>query len=134
VIGFLLRRIGLGLAAASIAATSAAVIVVALAFTLYALVRPALGPAGGAAVVAAAAALLLVLAAASLAMAGRGAKPAKIVPHGKDPAARLINFIREKPVTAVAGALGVGFLAIRNPRYLGAAVRSFLEGRPTPRK
>lgn len=132
-ISYLLRRVGLGLAAASIAATSAAVIVVALAFALFALVRPALGPAGAAAVVAGAAAVLLVLAALSLAMVGRG-KPPRIVPHGKDPAARLMNFIREKPVTAIAGALGVGFMAIRNPRYLGAAVRSFLEGRPSPKR
>jgi hypothetical protein len=67
-------------------------------------------------------------------MAGSAAKPSKLIPHGKDPMARIVNFIREKPVTAIAGALGVGFMAIRNPRYLGAAIRSFLEGRPVPKR
>jgi hypothetical protein len=28
----------------------------------------------------------------------------------------------------------VGFMAIRNPRYLGAAIRSFIEGREAPKR
>ncbi|HEV7158508.1 MAG TPA: hypothetical protein VGN38_09155 [Caulobacteraceae bacterium] len=133
-IGYLLRRIGLGLAAAAIAATSAAVIVVALAFALYAWVRPVVGPAGAGAVVAGAAALLLILAALSLVMLARGGKRPQIKPRGKDAAERVVNFVRDKPVTAIAGALGVGFMAIRNPRYLGAAIRSFIEGREAPKR
>ncbi len=43
-----------------------------------------------------------------------------------------MNFLREKPVVAISAAIGAGFLAVRNPRYLGAAVRSFLEGREPP--
>jgi hypothetical protein len=43
-----------------------------------------------------------------------------------------MSLAQEKPVVAIAAALGVGFLLIRNPRYLGAAVRAFVEGRETP--
>ena len=74
-IKLILGRIGVALAAAAILATSAAIFVVALAFALYALVKPTVGP-----------------------------------------------------VTAIAAAIATGFFAIRNPRYLGVAVRSFLEG------
>lgn len=133
-IAFLLRRVGLGLAAAAVIATSAAIIIVALAFALYALTEPRLGRAGAAGVVAAAAALVSLLAGATLALAARAKPPTKLTPHGRDPASRILNFVKEKPVTAVAAALAAGFLAIRNPRYLGVAVRSFLEGREPPKR
>ena len=55
----LIRRLTVGLLAAAVLATGASVVVVALAFALYALVTPYVGRAGGAAVVAAAAALLI---------------------------------------------------------------------------
>jgi hypothetical protein len=45
-----------------------------------------------------------------------------------------MNFFRDKPVVAVGAALGAGFLAVRNPKYLGAAIRSFIEGHETPKK
>jgi hypothetical protein len=45
---------------------------------------------------------------------------------------RGLDLVREKPVVAVSAALAAGFLAIRNPKYLGAAIRAFVEGRPPP--
>jgi hypothetical protein len=123
----------MGLAAAAVLATSASISVVALAFALYAAVKPYFGPAGGAAIVAAAAAVVLLVGVLALSLAGR-TKPLKVTPKGKDPGERIMNFVREKPVTAVAGAVGVGFLAIRNPKYLGVAIRSFLEGRESPKR
>jgi len=132
VIKLVLRQLGLGLAAAAVLATSTAIFVAALAFALFALVRPQLGPAGAAAVVAGAAAAIVFLVGVGLALGGRPKTP-KLVPKGKDPFARIVNFLREKPVTAIAGAIGVGFLAIRNPKYLGVAARAFLEGRQPPK-
>lgn len=131
-IAHLLRRVGLGLAAAAVIATSAAIIVAALAFALFALVRPQFGPAGAAATVAGAAAALLLIVGLALTMAAGRSRPAPVVPRGRDPVERVVNFIKDKPVTAVAAAVAAGFLAIRNPGYLGAAVRSFLEGKPPP--
>lgn len=129
----ILVRIGLALAAASILATSAAIFVVALAFALYAWVQPMVGPVGAAGIVAGAAALLVLLVGLAIALAPR--PKARLIPHGKDPAARIVNFLKEKPVTAVVAAIATGFFAIRNPKYLGSAVRSFLEGQtPTKRR
>src|SRR5665213_1285019 len=104
----MLRRLFLTLAAAAAFATSASICVVALAFALYALVEPYVGRAGGAAIVA-------------------GAAVGGV-------AERVLRFVREKPVVAISAALGAGFLAVRNPRYLGAAVRAFFEGREIPRR
>lgn len=132
-IKFVLGRVSLGLAAAAVLATSAAVFVVALAFALFALVRPDLGPAGAAAVVAAAAALLALAIGLILLVIPRP-KPPKIEPRGKDVLDRITNFVRDAPIAAVVGAVAVGFLAIRNPGYLGAAIRSFLEGGGAPRR
>jgi len=133
VIRLFLRQVGLGLAAAAVLATCAAIFVAALAIALFALLLPRLGPAGAAASVAAAAAAILLIAGVAIAMAGRPKTP-KVLPKGKDPFARIVNLIKEQPVSAVAAAIAVGLLAIRNPRYLGVAARSFLEGREPPKR
>jgi hypothetical protein len=130
----MVRRLVLALAAAVAFAASAAVCVVALAFALYALVEPYLGRAGAAAVVAAAFALLMALGAAfagAAAKRGRDRRPPVLAGR---PMERFLRFVREKPVVAISAALGAGFLAIRNPRYLGAALRAFFEGREVPRR
>ena len=44
-----------------------------------------------------------------------------------------MSFFREKPVVAISAALGAGFLAVRNPRYLGEVIRSFVENREPPK-
>ncbi|MGH7022303.1 MAG: hypothetical protein ACREEB_01790 [Caulobacteraceae bacterium] len=132
-IKFILGRVGVALAAAAVLATSAAIVVVALAFALYALVRPLVGPAGAAAIVAGAAALIMLIIGLVLAMAPK-TKRAKVVPRGGDPAARIINLFKDVPLTAIAAAVATGFLAIRNPGYLGVAIRSFLEGEPPPKR
>ncbi len=61
-------------------------------------------------------------------------RPARISAKGKDPAERVINFFKDTPFTAIAAAVATGVLAIRNPKYLGVAVRSFLEGGEDPRR
>lgn len=126
----------MGAVATSALAACAAVTVVALAFAEYALIEPWIGRAGGAACVAGTTALLIGIG-ALVASAGGG----KVAP--KPPPAparsseafleRAFDFVKEKPVVAIAAALAAGFLAVRNPGYLGAAVRSFLEGEQPPR-
>jgi hypothetical protein len=133
VIRLFLRQVGLGLAAAAVLATCAAIFVAALALALFALVLPRLGPAGAAATVAAAAGAILLIAGVAIALAGRPKAP-KVTPKGKDPLARIVNLLKEQPVSAIAAAIAVGVLAIRNPRYLGVAARSFLEGHEPPRR
>jgi hypothetical protein len=128
----MVRRLFLILAAAAAFAAGAAICVVALAFALYALVQPNVGRAGAAAIVAGVAALLIALAGLFIGLAAKE-KPSKAVPPGSV-VDRVIRFVREKPVVAISAALGAGFLAIRNPLYLGAALRAFIEGRETPRR
>ena len=130
----ILRRILFFLASATALAVSAGVIVVALAFALYALVKPYVGASGGAAIVAAAAAVLI----GGLGLAiGAAARPRRRRAGRRDadtPLDRMVDFIRDKPVTSMAAAIAAGLMAVRNPDYLGAAIRSFIEGRERPRR
>ena len=125
-IKLILGRVGVGLAAAAILATSASIIVFALAFALFALVQPYVGTAGAAGVVAGAAGLLILL--VGLIVALMPTPKMRIAPRGKDPVDRAANFFRDLPLTAIIAAIAAGAIAIRNPKYLGTAVRSFLEG------
>jgi hypothetical protein len=47
---------------------------------------------------------------------------------------RLMGFVKDKPITAIGGAIAAGILAVRNPGYLGSVIRSFVEGREPPRR
>ncbi len=103
----ILRRLLSFLAAATALSVSAGVIVVALAYAVFALVRPFWGPAGAAGVVAASAALLIGI--LGLVMAGLAmGKPQRRRWRGARARERLmdavVDFVRSKPVTAVAGA------------------------------
>ncbi len=126
----------LGTVATSAFAAAAAVLVVALAFAFYALLEPQLGRAGAAASLAGVIAVLMGLGGLIIG-AGANSKPKKpdIPPPGRPEAliARAFDFVREKPVVAVVAALAAGFMAVRNPGYLGTALRSFLEGQEPPR-
>ena len=126
----ILRRVILALAGAAVLAASAAVCVVALAFGLYAWVEPTLGRAGAAGVVAGATALLVAAAAAALLIASRGKRRKVALVPNRTALDRSLDFVRDQPVLAIIGAVGAGLLAVRNPEYLGSAVRAFFEGRP----
>jgi hypothetical protein len=127
----IVRRILFFLAGATALAVSAGVIVVALAYALFAAVKPYVGAAGGAAVVAGAAALLIGLIGFSLTMAARPKKRKPTEPQSMTQ--RVTDFIKDKPVVAIAGAIAAGLMAVRNPRYLGSVIRAFVEGRETPK-
>jgi hypothetical protein len=129
----ILRRLLYFLIGAAALSVSAGVIVVALAYGLYALVRPALGPAGASGVVAAAAALLIGLIGLILTNMARP-PPKKKSSEPESVVERVIDFVRSKPLTSVGAAIAAGILAVRNPGYLGSALRSFVEGVDSPRK
>jgi len=112
-------------------AVSAGVVVIALAFALFALARPYVGPAGGAAIVAGAAALLIGLIGLTFALLGR--RPRRKASEPESVTERIVDFVKSKPITAVGGAIAAGILAIRNPGYLGSAIRAFMENREPPR-
>jgi hypothetical protein len=125
------RRLLFLLAAATMLAVSAGVIVIALAYALFALVKPYVGPAGASAIVALAAALLIGLIGLTFALMGR--RPKRKLAEPESVTERVVDFVKSKPITAVGGAIAAGILAIRNPGYLGSAIRAFLEGREPSR-
>lgn len=117
----ILRRVLLAVAAAGAIGSAAGVLVVALAFAVYAFFRDMVGPAGAAAIVAGLTGLGLLLTGLFLALgAGVGRKPQGL-------GERLADFVREKPLTAIAAGLGAAFLAFRNPAILMAFLAAFLE-------
>jgi hypothetical protein len=130
----MLRRLLLGVIAAAAMAASASVLVVALAFALYALVEPSLGAAGASATVAGAAALLIGLMGMTIALLARARRPKPRPDAMGGVVERIFELVRDKPVVAIAAALGAGLMAVRNPAYLGSAIRAFLEGRPPPKR
>jgi hypothetical protein len=123
------RRVLLALMAAATFAAAAAVIVVALAFALYAFVEPRLGRAGAAATVAFVVAILIGFAGMVMALAARGRRRSKATATlSGGILERAIAFVRQKPILAASAALGAGLMASRNPKYLGEAIRAFLDG------
>ena len=113
------------LAAAAAVIAAAGVLVVALAFTLYAVMRDVAGysPAASSAVVALVAALIVVLPALVLAIKlGFGRRQ-------RTPIERLKAFVTERPLSAAAAALAAGIFAVRSPKSLTAVLLALLEPR-----
>ena len=126
------RRLLFLLAGATALAVSAGVFVIALAYGEFALVKPYLGSAGAAGAVAASTAVFIGI--LGLVLANAGKLPRRKPGEPQSVVDRVVNFVREKPITALGGAIAAGILAIRNPAYLGAVVRAFVEGREAPRR
>ena len=125
----MIKKVLLIFAAAGATLAAGGVLIVSLAYALYALMRDAVGlsAAGSAAVVALAVAVIFGAVAAVLA-AKAGARP-------KEPPIvdRLKTFVRERPVTAAGAALAAGVFAVRNPKAMLPLVMAFLEPRKTKR-
>lgn len=117
--------------AAALAATvvGAATGVIALAFAIYALLRPPLGPAGAAAGVAALSALGIGLA-ALIAARGAKAEPEPAEPESFGLMERLMELVRDKPLASAGVALAAGLMVMRNPAVIGIIVRTLLESWP----
>ncbi len=126
------RRLLYFLAGAAALSASAGIVMVALAYALYALVRPALGPAGASAVVALAAAAMIGL--IGLFLAGLARLPKRRRSEPESLAEHVADFVRARPIASIGAAIAAGLLAVRNPGYLGAAVRAFMDIDEPPRR
>lgn len=120
----MLRRLVIGLCAAFAAATAAGVMVIALAFALYAWLEPRFGaPLAGCGVALAA---FVPIAMAAIIM-GRLAR-AKTRPVKTGAVIdSLVDLVRDQPLEMIASAVAAGFMAVRNPGYVGEMLRGFME-------
>jgi uncharacterized PurR-regulated membrane protein YhhQ (DUF165 family) len=125
----LIRKILLLFAAAGAALAAAGVVVVSLAYALYALMRDVFGfgAASSAAVVAGAVALIFLILFGVLAIKA-GAKP-KEAPMVE----RLKTIVRERPIVAASAALAAGVFAVKNPKAILPLILAFLEPK-SPRR
>ncbi len=130
----ILRRLILLSAILSALIVSLGVMVVAAIYALYALLVPQVGAANAAALMFGAVALLLGAASLGLWIVSRGPRrkpsPAPVKTRTESVIDRLAEIVRERPVVVIVAAVGAGILAVRNPRYLGLALRAFA----TPRE
>jgi hypothetical protein len=124
-------------AGAAVGAMTAAggVVVVALAYALFALLRDQITPAGASAVVAAAFAVLILIGALVMAAKAKGGKRRKPDGH-RGPApevqagsahfvGRIAEVARQRPIVAAGAAVAAGLLAWKNPRLVSAVMRAF---------
>jgi hypothetical protein len=120
----MLQRLVIGLCAAFAAATAASVLVIALAFALYAFLEVRFGAPLAGCGVALAAFLPIALAAVIMGRLARS-KPRRM--KTGEVIDSLIDLVREQPLEAIASALAAGFMAVRNPGYIGELLRGFFE-------
>ncbi|MDB5441336.1 MAG: hypothetical protein JWM33_3763 [Caulobacteraceae bacterium] len=119
------------LAAAAAIAAAAATGVVALAFALYAVMTPYVGQAGGAAIVAVVAAFLVLTAGLIAAGKARGAHQHRNdAPPDRGMVELILNLVRERPLVSAGAAVAVAVFAMRNPSFVAALVRAFVDQRP----
>jgi hypothetical protein len=125
----LTRKILLLFAAAGAALAAAGVVVVSLAWALYALMRDVVGfgAAASSAIVAGAVALIFLIVFAILAI--------KAASRPKEPpiVERLKTLVRERPVMAAGAALAAGVFAVKNPKAILPLILAFLEPK-SPRR
>jgi hypothetical protein len=125
------RRLLMAFVAIAALSTAASVVVVALAFALFALVQPMLGDAGASAVVAGAFALIAAIGGFAAVPRGRRRRPGTGSPSGV--AEDLMDLVRDKPVASAGVALAAAIMAMRNPRVIGEIARAFFQSRRPPR-
>ncbi|HZC17989.1 MAG TPA: hypothetical protein VE309_14625 [Caulobacteraceae bacterium] len=126
------RRLLMAFVAIAVIAASASVVVVALAFTLYALVEPYVGRAGASAAVAGAFALIAAIVGFAAMPRGRKRRTGPVTPT--DVAEDLMELVRDKPIASAGVALGAAIMAMRNPRVIGEIARAFFQNRRPPKR
>ncbi|NBB15705.1 hypothetical protein GVN21_10100 [Caulobacter sp. SLTY] len=129
-------------ALATAAAVVAAVFVsiVAVFFTVYALVEPHWGAAGAGAVVAGTAALLAAIIAmiAARRMEGDHRRKAEEAQASQQAGGQpdmvqvLLHVVKDRPLLSAGAAIAMGVYAIRNPALISAVVRGFMDTRSKP--
>ena len=112
-------------------ATAAVIILVALAYALYSLLKPSLGPAGASAAVAGIFGAVLLVAGLIMLMRGRTHHEPKREEGVMDKA---IAFAREKPLIAGGAALVASFIALRNPGMLATLAMGLMAPKPNNRR
>lgn len=123
----ILRRAILLACGVTALAAAAGVMVIALAFALYAALLPSLGPALAAAGVSGACVLVILLGGlTALFAAGPRLPPVKT--DSGDMASKLLGLASDKPVIAAVAILVVGFLAARNPKVTASLIGAFMIG------
>lgn len=126
----ILKKAILYVSAVSALGAAAVVVVVALAFTLYAAVLPSVGPAWAAACVAGAAALLMVVCALVLLIKAHPPKFGKQAEE-RDTLTRLIDLAREKPIVAASAIIGASLVALKNPKIVATVLATAMATRST---
>jgi hypothetical protein len=119
------RALAILMAGAALAACLG-VVIVALVFALHSLLEPWLGSIGATALVIALLALLAAMGAVTAQLALRPRRPPPGLPANAV-VDRVLVFVRDRPVVSIAGAAGVGVLAIANPLFVARLARAFLE-------
>lgn len=128
----ILRRIALALIGASVLATAAGVLVIALALALYSFLLPWLGAPGAAAGVALAAALLTGMVGLSLVQGLLSPPPRPKASDPPDPLQTLIALIKSRPIASGSALVAALLLALRNPALMATLVKALLDpgGKP----
>lgn len=109
-------------------ATAAAILLVALAFGLYGLLLPQIGPVWAAAAVALTAALVMAVAAIIMLTSVR--RPTgKTAAAPADLASRLMELARAQPLVAMGALVAGGIIIARNPKIAAAVFGIFMSGR-----
>jgi hypothetical protein len=114
----IVKKALLFMAAAGAFIAAGGAVVVAIAFALYALAEPWVGPAGAAASVAGAAAIMLLLTGFAAAGVFRIKREPTLVE-------RLVEMITDQPISTLAAAIAAGFFAVRNPQVLADIIKAF---------
>ena len=125
----ILKKAILYVSAVSAIGAAAVVCVIALAFTLYAAVLPAVGSAWAGASVAGAAALLIVIVAVVLIMQAHPPKLGKPV-EDRDMLSRMVDLARDKPIVAATAIIAAGAVALKNPKIVATVIAAALATRP----
>ncbi len=115
------------LAAGAVIVFAVGVSVIALAFSVHALLLPVLGKAGSAALVAAAFAVLAALVGMVVV---RRPEPRQSVPEASPLIDLLLDLVRAKPLVSTAVATLVGLILSRNPELLATLIRTFTAAPP----
>jgi hypothetical protein len=126
------NRILMAMIALAAFSAGAAVGVVALAFAFYALLEPYLGRAGSAAAVAGTVTLLMIIVGVFIDWSSRRRAEKAAAALKGNLLERGLLFVAQKPVMAISAAVGAGLMAVRNPKYVGEAVRAFMDRKPRP--
>ncbi|HQT54364.1 MAG: hypothetical protein Q8N10_04150 [Phenylobacterium sp.] len=122
------KKAVLYVSAVSALGAAAVVVVVALAFTLYAAVLPQVGPAWAAASVAGAAAVLMALCAMALLIKVNPPRLGKQAEE-RDTLTRLIDLAKEKPIVAASAIIGASLVALRNPKIVATVLATAMATR-----